>query len=830
LALDGHTQFVLLAGEPGIGKTTLLKVFLERISAQFDAIVIQGQCVVHYGKEEAYGSLLEGIEEFGRGAGGVDIIRTFERHAPGWLLHLPEMLDATRFERVKRQTEGMAPQRMTREFCQVVEALTEKKPLIIVIEDLHWADVATIDLLASLAEHANLSLFILGTYRPADAVLYSKSLRDTVKELKGRDECHEILLELLTREDLASYLAGRLSGQASSGLIDGIHRRSDGNPLFMVKLVEELIRTQALVRRDGQWIADNQDQAFAGSIPESLHSLISRQLEALPQAQKELLEVASVVGLEFSAAAMSDALEKTTEEIDQQCETLWADGQFIEPGNIETWPDGTLTGCYRFQHHLYLEVIYQQIGEVRQARLHRKVGERIESGYAERAQEIAASLAEHFDRGHDTERCFHYRKLAAEQALSRYAYSTAIEQFGKALDKLGQLPETAERNQQEVECLILLGMSLNSIQGYSSPEVEQSFGRAMEICASLPGSELKFNALSNLATFHMSRGELAQSRRLVEQAVELANELDNPDLRLLADVVLAAHFWATGDYKNANEQAARVLMHYDSARHSKFARTYSAQNPAQACAGLDVVASLALGKFSQSLARERLVHELSAELNNPHSTGLGLSYCAMASQIRRDPLATHKYADELIELSNRYDLHWMSFALAMKGWATAQQAPGVENLEMIENCLTLYRQLGMKVLIPYCLGLLAETQRELGQIREARASVAEALSVVAQTQVGWNECQLYRLQGELLLQLGADQQDAEQSFMKSLEIARNRQNLLLELYAAVSLSQLWIEQGRAMEVPELLQPIIARFDEDSGDSDLDQARKLVLVN
>ncbi|NCF38020.1 MAG: hypothetical protein GWP56_16855 [Gammaproteobacteria bacterium] len=220
-----------------------------------------------------------------------------------------------------------------------------------------------------------------------------------------------------------------------------------------------------------------------------------------------------------------------------------------------------------------------------------------------------------------------------------------------------------------------------------------------------------------------------------------------------------------------------------------------------------------------------------AKLNNPHSLSISLAYCAVASQLRRDSRATQQYANELIELSNRHELQfYLPLAMALKGWATVNQSPSVGNLEMIENGLALYRQAKVKILIPYCLGLLAEAQYELGRIREAQASVTEALSIVTQSQVGWNEIQLYRLQGELLLQLGADWQDAEQSFLQSLEIARNRQALMLELNSAISLSRLWIEQGRKMEVPALLQPIIARFDEDSDDSDLDQARKLVAVN
>jgi len=829
-AVEGHTQFVLIAGEPGIGKTTLVNSFLDRTSRDHDAQVIQGQCIVHYGSQEAFGPVLEAIAAFNRDNNDTGFIKDMERHAPAWLLQFPEMLDAMLFERVKSRTEGMAPERMKREFCQLVAVLAEKKPLIIVIEDLHWADVSTIDLLAALAEHGNLPVMILGTYRPADAVLYSQSLRDTVRELKGRGLCQELLLELLTEADLASYLADRLHGEASPDLIEGLYRRTEGNPLFMVNLVEELIRKQALVCHDGLWRGGNQAGVLETDIPESLRSLISRHLEALPQAQKELLEVASVGGLEFSAAAMTDALAKTVEEIESACEKLSADGQFIEPGNLLTWPDGTLTGSYRFQHHLYLEVIYRQIAAARRARIHLKVGNRLEAGYGERAPAIAASLASHFDLGNDPDRALRYRRLSAEQALGRHAYSTAIDELRSVLEKQDQMPATAERNQQQLDCLILLGSTLVAVQGYSSPEVEQTFGRALEICDTLPGSKTNFNALWNLAGFHMARGELARSRSLIEQAVGLAKETDNPDLDLLTGNALTQQFFFEGDFKNASEQAVKVFAHYDSARHSKLAQAYSQEDPAQVCAGIDVIASLLLGYSNQSLARERMVHELSAELNNPHSTAFGLVLCAIASQFRRDLSATQKYADELIELADRHELHWMPIAMVLKGWATAKQAPDVENLEMIENALAIWRQAGVGCFIPFCLGLLAETQRELGQIQQAQASVAEALSLIAQTGEGWYESELYRLQGELLLQPGADQRDAEQSFLQSLEIARKQQASLFELYAAVSLSRLWIEWGRAMEVSELLQPIISRFDEDSDNSNLNQARKLVVVN
>jgi predicted ATPase len=346
---------------------------------------------------------------------------------------MPEMLDAIQFARVKSKTEGMATERMIREFCQLVAALTERKPLLIVTEDLHWADVSTVDLLASLAEQDHLPLMILGTYRPADAVLYNQNLRNTVKELKGRGLCQELFVELLSELDLANYLAGRLNGEASDDLIAGLFRRSGGNPLFMVKLVEALIRTQALVCQDGRWGVASQAAVLQADIPESLRSLISRFLEALPPAHKEILEVASVVGMNFSAAAMTRELDKTIEEIESACDCLSADSLFIEPGDLLTWPDGTLTGSFRFRHHLYLEVVYQQIATARRARIHRTVGKRLRNAWGANSQEMAAVLAEHFERGRDPENAARYRRLDSAQALEPHSCHEATHHLQPAL-------------------------------------------------------------------------------------------------------------------------------------------------------------------------------------------------------------------------------------------------------------------------------------------------------------------------------------------------------------------------------------------------------------
>jgi len=794
-AVAGHTQFVLLAGEPGIGKTTLLNSFLDGSAKSHDARVMQGQCIIHYGKQEAYGPMLEALALFYRDHNDAGFIKDMERYAPSWLLQIPEMFDAMLFEQVKRRAEGMTPERMTREFRQLVTTLVEKRPLIIVVEDLHWADVSTVDLLASLAELGDLPLMILGTYRPADAVLYSQSLRNTVSELKGRGLCQEFMLELLTETDLGSYLAGRLNGEVLQDLIAALYPRTGGNPLFMVKLVEELIRTQAIVCHDGLW-SINQGAAMETDIPESLQALILRNLGTLPRTHREMLEVASVVGMEFSAALIADALKKTVEEIESTCEKLLADSQFIAPGKLLTWPDGTLTGCYRFRHHLYLEVIYRQIAEARRARIHRKIGKRLEAGYGERVPEITVNLARHFDLGNDHERALRYGRLAAEQSLDRHAYLIAVDQLRLTLEHLEQLPESSERDQLELELLMLLGPVLIASGGYTGPGVAPAYQRAIKLCELLENPYQHFAALWNFAGYNMALGELTRSRPLIEKAVEVADGIGDEALDLMKADAFAQQLFFEGELGQAHDQAEIVVARYQIDRHRGLAEVYSQEDPGVACASIDAAVSWILGYPELSLERIDTVRRISTELGNPHSVSFGIVFTGVACQLRGDLQATSEKAEALITICNERDIHWTPFGRILKGWALARLDSQPEHLDLILQGVDEWLAIGAQLATPYLLALLAETQANFGATDSALSTLERGLSMAEENGERWFEAELYRLKGDFLLQQSAGhRQESERCFQRSLEIARAQQARSFELRTALSLDRLWAQEG-----------------------------------
>ena len=829
LVADGNSQFVLLGGEPGIGKTTLVNCFLDRVVAQSTVNVMHAQCVVHFGKGEAYGALLEAIAPMARDPDMAKVLKDLKHFAPTWLLQMPGVLDPFEFEKLESQMSGTSLERMTREFCQVVEELAKLVPMIIVIEDLHWADSSTIDLLATLAQHPGPSkLLILGTYRPVDAILHAEHLRDIVQELKVHNQCEEVMLEYLSMEDVGAYLEGRLDGEVSTALSTKVFQRTNGNPLFMVTTVEDFIYHRMLVQREGRWIIDDEAQSALAGVPETLRSFISRRFEVLSSEERLILDAASIHGLEFSSAAMAGALEQTSDDIDRQCELLAAQGQFINTIGLDNWPDGTISGRYRFQHPLYLEVLYDQIGDARKARIHRHLGESLETGFGDRTDEIAAELATHFDRGRDSNRAIRYRSVAAEIALNRHAYPEAIAHLKRVIDILKQLPETPERDQQELGSLLILGPAQIAIGGYADPEVGNIFDRAQKLCERLEDDSHRATVIWNIAAFRMVRGELVQSRSLIEQFVELAKASTEDDLDLMAHDALAQQLFFEGELAPAHVQCEYVVSRYDITLHHDLAKNYSQEDPGVACSSFDVILLWLLGFPDQSLERMQTCMTLSRQLENPHSSGFGLFFTGVMYQLRNDPVATQKQADDLIRIAAEHDLHLTPLGKVLRGWAIVQQTADAEGLALVRSGLDMWRESGAEVLVPYCLGTLAETQQALGQIEDALASVVEALSMVEKTGNRWYEAELHRLQGELLLQQDASQHaEAVKCFRQALQVARKQQARSLELRAAMSLSRLWVQSGNFREAREVLEPVFCWFTEGLETEELLEARVLL---
>ena len=399
-AVHGARQLVFVSGEVGIGKTTVVDLFLAHLAAGSGVRTGRGQCVEHYGEGEPYLPFLEALWQLAHGPAQDTLLAVLRRYAPLWLVQLPGLVSESELERLQRQVAGATPARMQRELAQALDVLAADTPLVLVLEDLQWSDRSTVDLLASLAQRREpAQLLVLGTYRPVEVVLQAHPLHTMVQELGGRGQVRELPLELLTAEDAAAYLAGRLRGPIAAPLVAFVYEHTEGNALFMVNLVEHLVQQRLLARRAGQWTLRAGEEARVARLPEEIRQLLMRRLDALPAAARRVLDVASVVGQEFAVAAVAAGTQGPVDDVEGICDGLAAHGHFIADTGLTVWPDGTSSGRYRFHHALYPQVLYEALGTARRMQLHQRIGDQLEAGYGARVGEIAAQLAVHFERG-----------------------------------------------------------------------------------------------------------------------------------------------------------------------------------------------------------------------------------------------------------------------------------------------------------------------------------------------------------------------------------------------------------------------------------------------
>ena len=481
-ALRGERQLVFVTGEPGIGKTTLTTAWLDQLN-QTEVWVGRGQCIDHYGAGEAYLPVLEAVGRLCAEPGGEILINLLRQYAPTCLAQLPALLSTTEREALQRGVAGATQERMLREMAEVLETFTHERPVVLWLEDLHWSDPSTLELLTYLARRTGPArLLILGTYRPAELIVHDHPLQRVKQELAVHSYCQELQLEPLPESAVAEYIAGRFeNSDTMRELSQLVYQRTEGNPLFMINVVNHLVSTQALVQQMGQWeLACTLEEI---ELPTELQQFIGQQIAQVSPEERQVLEAAGVAGVEFSAAAVAAGIEgETVEAIEQYCTAIVHREQLLQPAGMSEWPDGTLSAQYRFTHALYRDVLYNQIVGSQRARLHRQIGQRQEAGYRERANEIAAELAVHFEQGRDIERAIIYRHYAGENAIQRSAYYEAQVHLTQGLALLTQLPNSTQRAQQELTLRSTLGVSLVALQGYTAPEVEANYTRVRALC------------------------------------------------------------------------------------------------------------------------------------------------------------------------------------------------------------------------------------------------------------------------------------------------------------------------------------------------------------
>ena len=380
-----------------------------------------------YGAGEAY---LPVVEAWGRLGREPRATHSGATHPPG-SPSCRASLEPAESEALQRRAQGATRERMLREMAELLEAVTADRPLVLALEDLHWSDPSTLELVAYLAQRREAArLLVLGTYRPAELMRGDHPLRAVVQELVSRGRAQEIRLAPLAESEVRAYLHGRLgAGPLDEDAVQRIHQRTEGHPLFLANVVDFALDQGLLVEGAGGWRLRGGPEALA-AVPESLRRMIDRQIETLAPEDRLALEAASVAGSAFEVAAVAAALDADAGALDDRFEGLAWRGQFVRAAGLAEWPDGTVGGRYHFIHALYQNVLYERVAEARRVRLHRRIGERKEAAYGARASDIAGELAVALRRG---ARCAPRRRAItswpATRRSARHADREAVEHF-----------------------------------------------------------------------------------------------------------------------------------------------------------------------------------------------------------------------------------------------------------------------------------------------------------------------------------------------------------------------------------------------------------------
>ena len=413
---SGQRRVVFVTGEAGIGKTALVDAFCRQLDSSLATRVARGQCLQGIGGKEEYYPVTEALCQLCAGPDGEAACSVLARVAPAWLA-----LGRDPHAANSPSTRPAALDRMLGDLCGALEELTAKKPLILVFEDLHWADDSTLNLISALARRrATVQLLVLATCCPLKGAK-NDALKGLKQDLLMRRLCAEMELKPLKKTSVCAWLRNELQQEAlPAGLAEFVYRRSEGNPLFVTAILAHLIAQSVLVRAGVNGTAHwEQHQPFPetdGGVPDQLSRMIDLEIERLSGEEQRLLEAASLMSVAFPAWAVAAALEKDAVETEEACDALARRLHFVVRAGQDELPDGTTSAFYVFAHGLYREVLYQRQAAARRAGRHIRIAERLAEMFSGREADVAREMAMHYEAAGDLARAARAFQAAARNA------------------------------------------------------------------------------------------------------------------------------------------------------------------------------------------------------------------------------------------------------------------------------------------------------------------------------------------------------------------------------------------------------------------------------
>ncbi|WP_279577315.1 AAA family ATPase [Pseudomonas sp. LA21] len=807
----GQRALVWLAGEPGMGKTTLIDQFVSGLEGVACA---RGHCVEHFGTAEPYLPVLEALSQLCRADPQLpELLRSV---APTWLMQFPWLCSVMEREALRREMVGVGPERMLREMGELLERYTEQRPLLLVTEDLHWSDRSTVQLIAYLARRrGRIRMMWLASFRVAEVVALDHPLGALRHELRLQRLCDEIMLDPFSETEVADYVA--LSSPAlarDESFVRALHQRTDGVPLFVSSIIDEVIDPTRETRDATAALAQV-------GVPQGLLAILDNYLARLDGEQRVLLTTAAVCGVEFRLETVSEVIGRDLAEVANACEQMVLAHLWLAHSRVSDGEYGS-ESHYAFRHALFRRMVYERTPHPVRARLHLQVGVALERERCAGVPVPAAELAMHFDRARQPLAALRYYAEAMEAALLHFSPASALGLSRRVALQLERAPAGAERDALAISLATLEGVAAFQMFGLDG-QAGEAFERAYGLLEKLPGHPMSGRLLHGYGYLLSLRGEYARALAVAQRAEALSALANDPQLMLAACIVHSEVLHLQGRTQPARDWLERALAIAESLDIG--AGEVVAADPQVMLLGMLAIELLRGGLLEQARHSMRRAQARAAMLRQPMAQ-LVACWHELLMEVR---LGNAERVRERVEdLQALVDEHALALGRTAcgwwRGWVEARLGSPRDGHRRIREAFEAHASLGMRAGSSEVLGYAAEALLLAGDIEGAQGELQEALRVTAELGESVYLPQLLLLRAAIARALG-EGESAGAAVRSALQEARAQEAPWLELLALV---ELCTQCEATDQERQALERLVERLPEAEGSEPMRRARALLL--
>jgi tetratricopeptide (TPR) repeat protein len=680
-----------------------------------------------------------------------------------------------------------------------------------VVEDTHWSDPTTLELLdLTVDRSASLPVLLLITYRP-----------EFTPPWIGRSHVTMLTLNRLPRRQGAQMIAYVTGGKAlPKEISDQIVDRTDGVPLFIEELTKAVVESGIVTEAGDRYAVAGPTASLA--IPTSLHASLLARLDRLAPT-REVAQIGAALGRSFTYELIRAVAGMPQQRLDEALDQL-ANAELIFRRGVP--PDAE----YTFKHALVQDAAYSTLLRSRRQQLQARIVTTLENQFPEVVTAQPALMGQHCSEAGLSEKAVGYWLKAGQQATARSAMKEALAQVQKGLDLLSSMPDNSARQQQELDLRITLWQALIATKGWASPLVGETYARARLLAEQLNRSDYLFSLLGGQFAFHLARSEQKLALALARQMEEIGEARNDAAVLLIPRMFRGAICFNSGEFVTARVVLEQCYVMNNPTVRAATRAVFATVAPEDLHVAILTWLAVSLGHLgyvdaARSRAREALSEagRLGHVYNLAHASVFASRLeCAVGS-----PNDIRRHAEQTMSLASEqgFSFH-LAWGLIYRGWSMSALGETDEGYASIAKGLSMHRATGSVAYSVLALTLLAEACNRLGKTIEGLNYLTEAEQIIETANDAFHEAETHRVRGDLLNTIG-DLNGAERSYQEAIAIAMRQGAKIFELRASIGLARLWRDQGKQAEARDLLAPIYDWFTEGFDTPVLQAAKNLL---